>query len=75
MLPNTPPTRHMTPGARPIAVAMDLVRPAGIFRTPPASSAVDPLRWLWSAGPPALGPALVALAAALLVLFLVGAAM
>jgi hypothetical protein len=64
---------HTIPGTRHAPLAMDLMRPAAIFRTPPRTSAQDPLRWLWSAGGPALGPALVALAGAAALLVLVGA--
>jgi hypothetical protein len=53
---------------------MDVMRPAGIFRTPPRSSAQDPLRWLWSADRPALGRVLVALAGAAALLVLLAAA-
>jgi hypothetical protein len=53
---------------------MDVMRPAGIFRTPPRSSAHDPLRWLWSADRPALGRVLVALAGAAALLVLLAAA-
>ena len=64
---------HTSPGTRQAPLAMDVMRPAGIFRTPPRSSAQDPLRWLWSVAGPVLGPALVALAAATALLVLLGA--
>ena len=65
---------HTTPGTRQAPLAMDVMRPAGIFRTPPRSSAHDPLRWLWSADRPALGRVLVALAGAAALLVLLAAA-
>ena len=65
---------HTTPGTRHAPLAMDVMRPAGIFRTPPRSSAQDPLRWLWSADRPALGRVLVALAGAAALLVLLAAA-
>jgi hypothetical protein len=59
----------------PVAVdAMDLMRPAVIFRVPPRSSVQDPLRRLWSVGGPVLGPALVALGGVAALLVLLGAA-
>jgi hypothetical protein len=67
-------TMHTIPGTRQASVAMDLMRPAAIFRAPPRSSAQDPLRRLWSVGGPVLGPALVALAGVTAVLVLLGVA-
>jgi hypothetical protein len=70
-------TMHAIPGTRQASVAvdaMDLMRPAVIFRTPPRLSAQDPLRRLWSVGGPVLGPALVALAGVTALLVLLGAA-
>jgi hypothetical protein len=67
-------TMHTIPGTRQASVAMDLMRPAVIFRVPPRSSAHDPLRWLWSVAGPVLGPALVALGATTALLVLLGIA-
>jgi hypothetical protein len=65
-------TMHTTPGTRQASVAMDLMRPAAIFRAPPRSSVQDPLRRLWAVGGPVLGPALVALGGVTALLILLG---
>ncbi len=67
-------TMHTIPGTRQASVAMDLMRPAVIFRAPRRSSAQDPLRRPWSVAGPVLGPALVALGAVTALLVLLGAA-